>query len=62
MKRLRRKKEFSQEDLAESLKVSVRYIQYLEGKNCPSVGLDVIEKIAKALKAAPKDLLDDKIA
>lgn len=60
MKRLRRKNNLSQEDLAERLKLSVRYIQHLEGKNCPSVGLDVIAKIAKALKASPKDLLEDK--
>lgn len=59
MKRLRRKNNFSQEELAEKMDVSVRYIQQLEGKNCPSVGLDVIAKIAKALNAKTKDLFED---
>lgn len=59
MKRLRRKKDLSQEQLAEKMDVSARYIQYLEGKNCPSVGLDVVAKIAKALSVKPKDLFED---
>lgn len=59
MKRLRVKNDFSQEELAEKMDVSVRYIQQLEGKNCPSVGLDVVAKIAKALSAKPRDLFED---
>ncbi len=50
---------YSQEDLAEKMDVSSRYIQQLEGKNCPSVGLDVVAKIAKTLKAKPKDLFEE---
>jgi len=59
MKRLRKKNGFSQEDLAEKLDVSVRYIQQLEGKNCPSVGLDVVAKLARALKSTPRDFFED---
>lgn len=59
MKRLRIRNDFSQEELAEKMDVSARYIQQLEGKACPSVGLDVVAKVAKALSAKPRELFED---
>ncbi|MBL7688759.1 MAG: helix-turn-helix transcriptional regulator [Bdellovibrionaceae bacterium] len=59
MKRLRRKMGYSQEDLAEKMDVSSRYIQQLEGKNCPSVGLDVVAKVSRALRAKPRDFFEE---
>lgn len=59
MKRLRKKNKLSQEALAEKLDVSLRYVQKIEGKDCPSVGLDVIAKLAKALQAKPREFFLD---
>lgn len=59
LKRLRKINGVTQEKLAEKVNLSSRYIQRLEGKNCPSVGLDSLDLLAKALKAKPKDLLED---
>ncbi len=50
LKRIRTKKGLTQEELAEKLDISVRYIQYLEGRNTPNVKLDTIASLAKALK------------
>lgn len=59
LKRLRKANGISQEKLAEKMSLSTRYIQRLEGKNCPSVGLDSIALLAQALRAKPKDLLEE---
>lgn len=49
----------TQEELAEALGISARYLQHLEGKNYPSVGLDKIADLAKVLKAKPKEFFED---
>ncbi len=49
----------TQEQLAEALGITPRYVQELEGKNCPSVGLDKLEILAKKLKAKPKEFLEE---
>ena len=59
MRRLRKKNKLSQEALAEKLDVSLRHVQRLESKDCPSVGLDVIAKLAKALQAKPREFFLD---
>lgn len=47
----------TQEDLAEKVGVSRVYIGYVEqGRNTPS--LEILEKIAKALKAKLSELVD----
>jgi transcriptional regulator with XRE-family HTH domain len=56
IKKYRNDKGFTQEDLAEKVGVSRVYIGYVEqGRNTPS--LEILEKIAKALKVSITDLL-----
>ena len=57
LKTIRLEKGQTQEELAEKIGISVRYIQLLEGKNTPNVKLDTLETLAKALKVHPSDLL-----
>jgi transcriptional regulator with XRE-family HTH domain len=59
LKRLRKKNGWTQEIVAEKLDVNVSYYQRLEGKNCPSVGLDLIQTLARVLKAKPKEFFED---
>jgi transcriptional regulator with XRE-family HTH domain len=56
IKRIRRNKNLTQEKLAEMVKVTPKYIQYIEsGKRSPS--LKSLYKIAKALDVQVKDLM-----
>ena len=55
LKEIRKSKNLTQEQLAERLNISVRYVQVLESKNCPNIKLDTMSKLAKALKAKPID-------
>lgn len=57
MKELRKKCGYTQEKLSEVAKLDYKYIQRLEGKNPPAVKIDTIEKLAKALKVKPAELL-----
>ena len=57
LKKLRADKKMTQENLAEKLNISLRYIQQLEGKNTPNVKIDTLEKLARALKCKPEDFL-----
>lgn len=57
IKELRKKAGMTQEQLAESIKTSYKYIQRIEGKTPPDIRLSTVEKIAKALKASLSDLL-----
>lgn len=59
LKEIRLSKGLTQEDLAEILQISVRYIQLLESKNPPNVKLDTLEDLAKALKVKASDLISD---
>jgi transcriptional regulator with XRE-family HTH domain len=59
LKKLRLRKGLTQEDLAEKLDISVRYVQQLEGIRCPNVKLDTLTTLAKALSAKPKDFLEE---
>lgn len=57
IKELRRKKDITQEQLAEKAGISVDFISLVErGRNAPS--LESLEKIAKALGAEVKELFD----
>ena len=57
LKKLRLKKKMSQGDLAKALDVDRAYISNIEnGRMNPT--LSTLEKIAKALKASIKDLVD----
>lgn len=55
LKHLRKKTGYTQEQLAEKIKVSTKYIQFLESaKRKPS--LKTVNKIARALSVKVKDL------
>lgn len=57
IKALRRKREITQEQLAELIGTSYKYLQRIEGKNPPDIRLTTIVRLAKALKVKPADLL-----
>lgn len=57
IKEYRRKHGITQEELAELIQTSYKYIQRIEGKNPPDVRLTTIVKLAKALKVKPTELL-----
>jgi len=58
LRELRKKEGLTQERLAELSGIDYKHIQLLEGKNPPAAKLDTIEKIAKAFKLLPSDLLN----
>ncbi|MFA5090474.1 MAG: helix-turn-helix transcriptional regulator [Candidatus Omnitrophota bacterium] len=57
IKELRRKRGITQEQLAELIETSYKYLQRIEGKNPPDVRLTTIIRLAKALKVKPAELL-----
>ena len=57
LRRLRKQKSWTQEELAEYAEMAVRQIQYLESKNPSPAKIDTIEKLAKALKTPLAKLL-----
>jgi DNA-binding Xre family transcriptional regulator len=59
LKRIRALAGMTQEELAEKLDISVRYVQLLESKKCPDVKLDTLYHLAKALGVKPAAFLKD---
>lgn len=59
LKRLRIRKNLTQEELAAKLRIDVRYVQQLEGKNCPNVKIETIAALAKALSAQPFEFFQE---
>jgi transcriptional regulator with XRE-family HTH domain len=57
IKELRKKYTYTQEKLSEIADIDYKYIQRIEGKRPPAVRIDTIEKLAKALKVKPFELL-----
>lgn len=57
MKQLRKKQGMTQEKLSEVAEIDYKYLQRLEGKKPPALRVDTIEKLAKALKVKPAELL-----
>lgn len=56
IRRARKATDYSQEKLAEVVRISRTHMGHLEqGRRTPS--LELLEKIARALKVSPKDLL-----
>ena len=55
---LRIKKGLTQQQLAELSELEYKYIQRIEGKNPPSLGLLKLITIAAAFKIPPSSLLD----
>lgn len=58
IKEIRKRRGVTQEQLAELIETSYKYIQRIEGKNPPAIRIDTIGRIAKALKVKPVELLD----
>lgn len=58
IKKLRKSRGLTQEELADLTAIDYKYIQRLEGKTPPAVKIDTIQRIAKALKVDPSKLLD----
>jgi transcriptional regulator with XRE-family HTH domain len=57
VKKTRQKLGMTQEELAEAIKTSYKYIQRIEGKTPPDIRLSTIERIAKALNVQISQLL-----
>ena len=57
IKEFRRKRGITQEQLAELIGTSYKYLQRIEGKNPPDIRLTTIIRLAKALKIKPAELL-----
>ncbi|MDP8233608.1 MAG: helix-turn-helix transcriptional regulator [Candidatus Saelkia tenebricola] len=57
IKELRKKRGITQEQLAELITTSYKYLQRIEGKNPPDIRLSTVVRLAKALKVKPEDLL-----
>ena len=60
IKKLRKKRHYTQEQLADAANLEYKYIQRIESKNPPNIGIETLEKIAKALKASLSSLLESK--
>jgi len=58
IRKLRLKRGYTQEKLAELADIDYKYLQKIEGKNPPALKIDTIEKIAKVLKTSPAKLLE----
>lgn len=59
LKRLRVKKDLTQEELAEKLGITARYVQKLEGVRCPNVKIDTIADIAKTINVRMSDFFQE---
>lgn len=57
IKELRKKCGYTQDKLSEVADIDYKYLQRLEGKNPPALKIDTIERLAKALKVKPAELL-----
>jgi transcriptional regulator with XRE-family HTH domain len=57
LKMLRKRRGITQEQLADLIETSYKYIQRIEGKNPPDIRLTTITRLAKALKVKPEELL-----
>ena len=58
LRRLRRRKGWTQEALAEYADMAVRQVQYLESKTPSPAKIDTLEKLAKAFKITLSKLLN----
>jgi len=58
IKEFRKKRGITQEQLAEMINTSYKYIQRIEGKNPPDIRLTTIARLAKAFKVKTSELLE----
>ena len=54
----RAKRKLTQQQLADKAGIEYKYLQRIEGKNPPAVRIDMIAKLAKALRIKPSSLLE----
>lgn len=54
---LRKKNKLTQEELAGRSRISLKYIQRIEGKNPPDLGLEKLQSLAKGFGIPPWKLL-----
>lgn len=57
IKVLRKRCNLTQWKLSDLANVDYKYLQRIEGKNPPALKIDTLEKLAKALKVKPAELL-----
>lgn len=50
VRELRKSSELTQEELAARSRISLKYIQKIEGKEPPDIGLETLEKLASGFK------------
>ena len=58
LRRLRRKYDLTQEEVAERAGLDTRYYQRLESRKTPAVKIDTVDRLAKAFKISCSKLLD----
>jgi len=57
LKQLRKRKNYTQEDLAEKADLAYKHVQRLEGRHPNAAKIDTLEKLAKALGVTVSKLL-----
>ena len=57
IKELRKERGLTQEQLAEMIKTSYKYIQRIEGKTPPDIRVSTLKKLADSLNTTPSKLL-----
>lgn len=57
IRELRKKNGLTQEELSDLSGIDYKHIQLLESKHPPAAKLDTLEKLAKAFKISPAELL-----
>lgn len=58
IKELRKKHNYTQEELSGAANIDYKYLQKIEGKNPPNLKLETLQRLAKALKTTPSKLLN----
>lgn len=58
LKRLRKRYNYTQKELAEKADIDYKYIQNLEGKNPSSATIATLKKISKVFKITPSKLIN----
>ena len=58
LRKIRKIRHLSQEQMAELVEMDTRYYQRLESNNPGAIKIDTIDKIARALKLKPSKLLE----
>lgn len=56
----RKKRNYTQEKLAELSGIDYKYLQRLEGKNPPNIKVETIARLSKVLNISPDKLLQTK--